>query len=108
MSHCPVCHAEYRRGFARCADCDVPLAPGAPPAPEPLPPEAWSELCTVTSETEAELIRGYLENAGVPCAVESLKFHAEPVNFGPLSRVRVHVPTHRLAEARALMAELAI
>jgi len=22
---CPNCHAEYREGFSRCADCDVPL-----------------------------------------------------------------------------------
>lgn len=22
---CPVCHAEYREGFTRCADCDVAL-----------------------------------------------------------------------------------
>jgi hypothetical protein len=24
---CPQCHAEYRRGFTVCADCDVPLIP---------------------------------------------------------------------------------
>ena len=22
---CPKCHAEYREGFDRCADCDIPL-----------------------------------------------------------------------------------
>jgi hypothetical protein len=36
---CPVCKAEYRGGFRRCADCDVPLVDDLPAealvAPEP-------------------------------------------------------------------------
>jgi hypothetical protein len=32
MKYCPQCKAEYRQGFARCADCDVPLMPGLPEA----------------------------------------------------------------------------
>jgi hypothetical protein len=26
-SYCPSCLAEYRAGFGRCSDCDVPLVP---------------------------------------------------------------------------------
>ena len=34
--YCPQCGAEYRPGFTRCADCEVPLVAAKPPAPEPL------------------------------------------------------------------------
>lgn len=27
---CPVCNAEYRRGFAKCSECDVDLVPDSP------------------------------------------------------------------------------
>lgn len=66
----------------------------------------WALLMEIPSETEAEFVHGALESAGIPCQIESLKFHAEPVNFGPLSRVRVHVPADKLEEARELLAEI--
>jgi hypothetical protein len=35
---CPNCRAEYRPGFTRCSDCDVPLVESLPePDPEPAP-----------------------------------------------------------------------
>jgi hypothetical protein len=44
---CPQCRAEYRSGFARCADCDVELVEelpaGALVAPEPVAPGDPSE-----------------------------------------------------------------
>ena len=57
----------------------------------------------VTDETEAQLIGGYLESEGVPCNLESLVFHAEPFTFGPLSKVRIHVPAGDVAQARKLL-----
>lgn len=30
---CPVCKAEYRRGFTRCSDCDVDLVRELPKRP---------------------------------------------------------------------------
>ncbi len=104
--HCPACNAEYREGFDTCADCSVPLLHGPPPRlAEPSHEMAWAPLCTISLETEAQLIQGMLETAGVPCEIESLKFHAEPVNFGGLSRVRIHVPEGKLGEARKLLAD---
>ncbi len=29
--YCPKCQTEYRKGFATCADCDIPLLEGLPP-----------------------------------------------------------------------------
>lgn len=30
MPYCPACRSEFREGFSRCADCDVPLVPELP------------------------------------------------------------------------------
>jgi hypothetical protein len=35
---CPLCKAEYREGYTRCADCDVDLVPALPPQPDPPEP----------------------------------------------------------------------
>jgi len=66
----------------------------------------WAQLKEISSEVEAEIVHGALENAGIPCEIENLKFHAEPVNFGPLSLLRIHVPADRLEEARQVLEEL--
>jgi hypothetical protein len=34
---CPKCRCEYRPGFTRCADCDVPLVEELPSLPPPEP-----------------------------------------------------------------------
>jgi hypothetical protein len=60
---CPQCHAEYREGFTRCADCDVPLIHKAvvatPGDPEEDPfcafwcgedPRLHAELCSLLDE----------------------------------------------------------
>ena len=63
---------------------------------------AWVALKTVASEEEAFFIQGMLEAEGIPCTLESLKYHAEPVNLGMLSEIRIHV----LEEDRSRAAEL--
>lgn len=102
---CPACNAEYVEGISSCADCGVSLVTAVPGAPEPDEQE-WTRLLELPSETEAVLLQGALESAGISCQVESLKFHAEPVNFGRMSRVRIHVLREDLDDARALLAEL--
>jgi len=100
---CPECGAEYVRGIEQCPDCEVPLSHDADvPTTDGAEPE-WIELMVVTDETEAQLIHGYLESEGVPCNLESLVFHAEPFTFGPLSKVRIHVPAGDVNRARKLL-----
>src|SRR5690349_4892373 len=43
---CPICNAEYRLGFTRCADCDVELVngPQQPTRNEAPPPEKYGSL----------------------------------------------------------------
>jgi len=67
----------------------------------------WVTLCTVASEEEAFFMQGMLEAEGIPCTLESLKYHAEPVNLGRLSEVRVHLLEPDLQRAQELLAAAA-
>ena len=66
----------------------------------------WVELCVLASEVDARLIQGRLETEGIPCEIESMKFHAEPVNLGLMSEVRLHVLERDLERARVLLQEV--
>lgn len=100
---CPDCGAEYVDGIEQCVDCEVALVQASPAAEEGPAPE-WTELLVVTDPHEAEIICGYLESEGVACNLESLVFNAEPFTFGPLSKVRLHVPRDAADRARELLA----
>ena len=68
---CPVCRAEYREGFTRCADCGVELTPVLPaehPLPDPIP------LTTVLESSDEAVIviaKSLLDDAGIPCLVQN-------------------------------------
>jgi hypothetical protein len=64
---------------------------------------SWVALLTVASEQEAFFIQGMLEAEGIPCTLESLKYHAEPVNLGRLSEIRIHVLEQDRARAKGLL-----
>ena len=64
---------------------------------------SWVALRTVASEEEAIFMQGMLEAEGIPCTLESLKYHAEPVNLGMLSEIRVHVMKTDLQRAQELL-----
>jgi hypothetical protein len=65
----------------------------------------WQIVEVVGTEEEAALIAGFLRSRGLPCRVESLLFHQEPVTFGRMGEVRVRVPAERAEEARAMLAQ---
>lgn len=59
---CPICKAEYREGFSRCADCDVDLVPELEPEQEEIPEYVdWVKITTFTTRYEADLAQGLLE-----------------------------------------------
>jgi hypothetical protein len=83
---CPQCRTEYRRGFHKCADCEVTLVSELPPeepeqreqeleddvlTPADFNPEDYSLLKQVNSHTEAILAQGLLEGAGIDAHVLS-------------------------------------
>ena len=51
---CPGCGAEYRPGFTRCADCDVPLVEAPPQLAKP--PRAKKPKPDYASSTPADLV----------------------------------------------------
>ncbi len=65
----------------------------------------WEILEVIGSETDAELVCGFLESRGVPCRVDSAYSHEFPAPMTSLGEVRVEVPGDRIAEARRLLEE---
>lgn len=63
----------------------------------------WAVAIENSVEEEAYLIKGFLENNGISCVLETVKFHEMPVNFGQMSKLRLMVPQDRLSEAQALI-----
>jgi len=54
--------------------------------------ENWITVFVTEDHTEAELVRGLLENGDIPVAVRSSRLSPFPVNVGELGRVELLVP----------------
>ena len=74
---CPECRAEYREGFFRCSDCDIPLVDQLPPdrtdrqrGLETDHPELVV-LRTFPTVIEAALAKSALESVGIDSMVRS-------------------------------------
>jgi hypothetical protein len=69
--YCPSCGAEYRDGFERCADCDVPLAAAPPVEANDPPPEFQGPVVVARVHTlvEAEVAVELLRAAGLEAAL---------------------------------------
>jgi Putative prokaryotic signal transducing protein len=75
---CPQCRAEYRKGFLRCSDCDVPLVDELPPDAEAGGPADLETghpelvvLRTFPNVVEADLAKSALESVGIDSMVRS-------------------------------------
>lgn len=101
MAFCPKCRAEYREGFARCADCDLDLVDRRP---DPPPEKPWTILFAGDC-ARADVIRGSLEAAGIETiapdetGVPLLSLYA-PSSF---RQIRLFVRESDLAQAREIM-----
>jgi len=64
---CPKCKAEYRKGFYKCANCDINLLDELPPE---SPPEfIFSDPVEVYStyqQSEIAFVKSILEGEGIP------------------------------------------
>lgn len=67
---CPDCGAEYRQGFDRCTDCDVPLVEQLPASNESADSGAngveFRALWTGEDEQDCECFCDRLRKAGIP------------------------------------------
>ncbi|MCP4657896.1 MAG: DUF2007 domain-containing protein [bacterium] len=109
---CPQCGAEFREGFDRCADCDVPLVSEPPPEPpEPSHEAPEYETVLATSEMAAiPVVKSLLDSAGIPYTTQG-ESRIFPMMSEGLSlcredspgQVLVRVPKDRAEEAHQLL-----
>jgi hypothetical protein len=109
--YCPQCQAEFRPGFDRCNECDVPLV-AALPTQEIAPEEALEVVFSSRDPTLWPVVRSLFDARGIPYVVQGEKamglLPIAPIG-GILGRTgmqaRLLVPTSRVEEARALIAD---
>lgn len=63
----------------------------------------WESCYSTPMEVQAHLVKGYLEQFGVPCILHSERFGMKPLTFGALGEVRVLVRGDWLHIARGLL-----
>ena len=51
----------------------------------------WVEIASTGAADEANLIKGFLDAAGIPAQIENVQFSMEPINFGTMGDIRVYV-----------------
>jgi hypothetical protein len=108
--YCPQCQVEYREGFTECAECHVPLLPGAPPE-EPAsafdPTLGLVVVLETNDRVQLAMAKGLLEEAGIPFFVlGQIATLVQDVDGFLNKWLRVQVPRDREAEARELLAEI--
>lgn len=106
MPFCPECGAEYREGFDRCSECDVPLVNEPPSTSEsegPVPDEEWVPVAAFTTVEEAELACGLLHAEGIRAEIVDKDMHVQPFGRGILDEVGLLVPRADLARAEAAL-----
>ncbi|MEO8216456.1 MAG: hypothetical protein ABI718_05180 [Acidobacteriota bacterium] len=105
MPFCPTCKKEFPDGTELCPVDQQPLNDELPYQVIEGEDGTWVEISSAATEDEARILQGFLETEGIPCRVESLRFHMEPVNFGKLGEIRVYVRVEDQVRATALMNE---
>jgi len=72
---CPQCRAEYRKGFVKCSDCDIPLVDQLPADSPPRRFESdHSDLVvlrTFATVIEADLAKSALDSVGIDSVIRS-------------------------------------
>lgn len=92
MSYCPNCKYEYTDGIETCPDCNVELVAEIPNE------EEWVPVYFSSDENEVLIVKGVLEDAGIPVWGET-----DVVNeLEPLGETNepVMVPASRLEDAK--------
>jgi predicted amidophosphoribosyltransferase len=101
MQICPRCNKKFSDEYSLCSGCNGDLAS----LEEQNEVPDLAVLCTVLDEAKAHIMRGFLENEGVPCQLENISFHAEPAPVADLMQVRLWTLREDLERARLLLEE---
>lgn len=73
MPWCPKCGAEYRSGYTICANCQTPLTDTPPCESQSAADQSLDLvlLCERSLDTEAELLRQFLLDNGIPVMLQN-------------------------------------
>jgi len=52
---------------------------------------SWLTCYSTPLEVQAHIVKGFLENFGVPCVLDSHRFGMKPLTFGALGEIRILV-----------------
>jgi hypothetical protein len=63
----------------------------------------WTPCYSTATEVQAYVVKGYLEQFGVPCLVDSARFGMKPLTFCALGEVRILVREDWLEVALGLI-----
>lgn len=112
---CPKCETQYRDGFDRCADCDVPLVHSLPDnaVENAVEEEDTEELVPVLKTTDPgflSIAKSVLDSAGIPYIVQGeAAVHLFPLGASgtrvtnrPMGAIVLVVRSHR-EDAEALL-----
>ncbi len=107
--YCPQCGAEFREGFERCNECDVPLVEKKPAGLHDA--EDYVTILESSDISALPVIKSLLGSAGIPLDIrgEGLMdlFPSEALGaplHGSAGEVEIRVPKSRAQEARDLLA----
>ncbi len=64
---------------------------------------SWESCYLTPVEAEAHVVKGFLEQYGVPCVLKNDRFGAQPLTFCALGQIAVLVPDDWVAVARGLI-----
>jgi len=103
MHYCPRCKQEFGSDVSECPDDKVALVDELPYQTVSSDDATWVEIASTGSEEEANLLKGFLEGAGIPAQIENVRFSMEPINFGTMGDIRIYVGAEDEARAVALL-----
>ncbi|MFQ5450286.1 MAG: putative signal transducing protein [Nitrospinaceae bacterium] len=103
MPICPECKEEFRQDIKTCPECQVALVESLENVE--LQAGDLEVVCTIIQEENAYILRGFLENEGIPCQLENVSFHAGPAPAGELTKVRLWVKKEDVNQARQRIEE---
>ena len=99
---CPNCKLEYRAGFTRCSDCDVPLVASLDDIPvhsnAPQNPDAPEVLWTGTNSAISSAIADALHGAGVSYHEHMRDVGLLPGMSQPVYMIMIHARDHIAAQ----------
>jgi hypothetical protein len=104
MPYCNDCEQEHPIGTEVCPDCGQPLVEEAPQWQPYDPQRPLAEVATAQGELAAVLIKGRLEDQGIPAVIQRESVGAVyGVIVDGLGKQRIFVPEELADQAREIL-----